>query len=256
MQTHSHFRTLSPHAMCTYNLCNHKSELVQSSPKHKHAPVPWDGQSAFTQKMGVFSNGSTDPGCPGGQGLQNHAVFRQFKGKPYFEQIWAQGPPFGVKTLLGPWPKSWIHAWFFWQQSDSTHIWGLCRITPEALIYICSHRSGLHVTEKSPEFSIARFNKRCVISPSGPPPGWNPGSASVPNPALNYACLYWSRVGNDGPITPAPRANHRHFRSFVMARTKPRVSVITDTDLREATVKCCHAFFSGVGFLRAQVASR
>ncbi len=41
--------------------------------------------------------------------FQNHAVFRQFKGKtPYFEQVLGLGPPWGQNSTGPPWPKSWI----------------------------------------------------------------------------------------------------------------------------------------------------
>ena len=57
-----------------------------------------------------------DPGGPGGPPLPQdikklcnfQAILRE---NPYFEQILGSGPPFGVKTPMGPPDYFWIRAW-------------------------------------------------------------------------------------------------------------------------------------------------
>ena len=62
----------------------------------------------------VCTGGSRGPWRPEPQKFrffQNHAVFRQFKGKtPILSKFWVQGPPLGSK-LSPPPPKSWIRPW-------------------------------------------------------------------------------------------------------------------------------------------------
>ncbi len=107
------FVPVTSRILCFRSFHHSQQKLLRT----RHLATKAASFAAVVLEMTTCGSSGRGPPCP-----QDFFKIMQFSSN-IFEQIWAQPP--GVKTLLSPWPKSWIRPWWHISLGDICGVWGV-----------------------------------------------------------------------------------------------------------------------------------